>query len=132
MENKDKKSSAGNRIFYIVLTLLILGSVGVTFVKIVILKDYQVIAETSCDPQIEKCFVYVCDPASDSSCSVVESERTSYYKMVSKKAANIAICEATVEKLGCDGELSCIENEKSCSYTFCDPNNLIEGESCSG
>jgi hypothetical protein len=130
MENADKKSKIANRIFYIILTLLILISVGVTFNKIVIQKDYQIVAETSCDPAIEKCFVYTCDPADDSTCPVEESERTSYYKMVSKKAANIALCETTVDKVGCDTELNCTPDEEFCSYTFCDPDNLADGETC--
>lgn len=130
MENTNKKTRVANKIFYVILILLILVSIGVTFVKIVIRKDYQIVAETSCDPQTEKCFVYTCDPADDETCPANESERTTYYKMVSKKAANIAACEATVEKIGCDTELSCIENEESCSYTFCDPDELTDGETC--
>jgi hypothetical protein len=131
MNNVDKKSIIANRIFYSVLIILILGSVVVTFIKIVVNKDYQIVAETSCDPYTESCYVYVCDPDTDKECTGSEEERTSYYKIVSKKAANIEICEATVDKLGCTEELSCIEGEGSCSYILCDPNNLAIGESCS-
>ena len=49
-EGNNKKNIWGNRIFYIVFALLIIGSVGFTFYRIVILKDYQIVAETSCDP----------------------------------------------------------------------------------
>lgn len=132
MKNEDKKIKLANRIFYTILVLLILISVSMTFVKIVIQKDYQIVAETSCNPETEKCFVYTCDPADDETCPVEESERVSYYKMVSKKAANIATCEATAEKIGCNEELSCTPDEVSCSYTLCDPDNLKEGEVCSG
>lgn len=97
-----------NKIFYIILGLLILGSVAATFYKIVILKNYQIVAETSCDPVSEKCFVYT-DEASG---------EVSYYKVISKKAANIALCEATTEKIGCTEELTCLENEEGCSYTY--------------
>ncbi len=121
METPDKKSKIVNRIFYTILALLILGSIGVTFYKIVILKDYQIVAETSCDPLIEKCFVYKDE----------ESGGVSYYKMISKKAANIALCETTEEKIGCGEELSCTTGELSCSYTYCDPNDLVDGENCS-
>jgi hypothetical protein len=120
METVDKKSKIANRIFYIILALLIVGSVGVTFYKIVILKDYQIVAETSCNPTTEKCFVYTDE----------ESGEVSYYKLISKKAMNISLCEATEEKLGCEEELACTENELSCSYTYCDATKLSDGEAC--
>jgi hypothetical protein len=130
MENKVNKSMVGNRIFYIILILLILGSVGVTFYKIVWQKDYQIEAETSCDPVIESCFHYegvICD-SGDTECVPEEAYD---YKMISKSATNIYACEQTDEKLGCDEELSCTDEEVDCSYTFCDPESLGDGESCS-
>lgn len=120
METPDKKTIIANRIFYTILALLIIGSVAATFIKIVVLKDYQIVAETSCDVTTEKCFSYTDE----------ESGEVSYYKIVSKKAANIVACEATEEKLGCDEELTCVENEVNCAYTYCDPANLGEGEVC--
>jgi hypothetical protein len=123
MENTDKKTKIQNRIFYTILILLILGSVGVTFYKIVIKKDYQIIAETSCDIETEEgCFVYTDE----------ETGEVSYYKQISKNAQSIYLCEATEEKLGCNEELSCVEGEENCSYTYCDPENLEEGEECYG
>jgi len=120
MEKNESKNKLANRIFYIILALLIIGSVGVTYYKIVILKDYQIVAETSCDPQSEKCFVYTDETTNE----------VSYYKMISKKAADIAICEATEDKIGCTDELTCTDTDASCSYTYCDPENLADGEAC--
>lgn len=128
MENQVKNENRGNKIFYIILFLFIVGSVGVTYYKIVILKNYQIVAQVSCDPTYEKCFVSECDPATDETCSV-DSSIT--YKNISKKAATIYVCENTVEKVGCNEELSCTEGEKDCSYTFCDPTQLSDGEMCS-
>ncbi|MEI6528515.1 MAG: hypothetical protein WCO10_02465 [bacterium] len=127
----NPKGSRANKIFYTVFILLLIGSVVATFVRIVVLKDYQIVAETSCDPTTEKCFVYECDPVSDTSCSANPAERISYYKMISKKAATIAACEATADKVGCGEELSCIEGENNCAYTLCDPAKLADGEKCS-
>lgn len=127
----DKKSIIANRIFYSVIFLLIISSVIVTYVKIVVLNDYQIIAEVSCDPTIEKCFVWECDPDDDSTCSEKPNEQVSYYKIISKKALNIASCEATTEKNGCGEELSCLSGETSCSYKYCDPNNHLADEKCS-
>lgn len=130
MESAEKKSKSTSRIFYAIFALLVIGSVGVTFVKIVMERDYQVVAMTSCSPQSEKCFVSVCDPDSDSTCPTEESMRTTYYKLISKKAAAITLCEATTNKIGCGAELSCTPNEESCYYTYCNPATVTEGESC--
>jgi hypothetical protein len=133
MDNTEQKSNKANKIFYIIVALLIAGSIGVTFYKIVILKNYQIVAQVSCDPKVEKCFMSVCDPVTDDTCSVTSTteERTTYYKNINKKAATIAACENTIQKIGCNEELSCTPREKDCSYTLCDPFNLAEGEQCS-
>lgn len=127
METPTNKSVWGNRIFYTVFVLLIIGSVGFTYWRIVIQKDYQIVAETSCNPITESCFYYegvVCD-GSDSTCV---PEDAYDYKMISKKAANIYTCEQTTEKVGCGEELSCTEGELDCTYTLCD---AIVDENCS-
>lgn len=131
MEKKDYKSKLADNIFYIVLIFLIIVSVGITFYKIVIQKDYQIEAKVSCDPNMEKCFSYMCDPVSDESCPINENERTSYYKIINKKASSIELCQFTDEKVGCDKELSCTQDEIDCSYILCDENNISEGEFCS-
>jgi len=130
MENMEQKSNLGNKIFYIILALLLVGSVGASFYKIVILKNYQIVAEVSCDPAIEKCFAYECDPTTEE-CSENPEENISYYKNISKKAATIYACEQTSEKLGCNEGLSCTEGEADCSYIFCNSDQLLEGEICS-
>jgi hypothetical protein len=131
--NQEKKSQIANRIFYIILSLLILGSVGVTFWRIVIEKDYQIVAETSCDPVIEACYHYEPEPCATDNyeCLSLPPEEAYDYKMVSKKAASIYACEQTEEKTGCNDELSCLEGEADCSYTYCDPAALEEWEACS-
>ena len=132
-EGNNKKNIWGNRIFYIVFALLIIGSVGFTFYRIVILKDYQIVAETSCDPATEACYYYAPEPCAtdDTECLSSPAEEPYDYKLISKKAASIYECEKTSEKLGCNEELTCLENEKDCSYTYCDPENLAEWEVCS-
>lgn len=122
-----------NKIFYSVLILLILGSVGFTFLRLVIWKDYQIVAEVSCDPATESCFHYEPEPCAegDTACLALPPEEAYDYKLISKKAATIYNCEQTEEKLGCGEELSCVENEEDCSYTLCDPANSAEGEVCS-
>ena len=108
-----------NKIFYTILILLIIASVGVTFWRIVIVKDYQIEAEVSCDPATESCFHYegvTCD-ISDIECVPEEAYD---YKLISKNAGTIYACEQTEEKIDCGEELSCTDGELNCSYTLCD------------
>ncbi len=130
MNNTEQKSSKPNNIFYIVVFILLLISTGITFYKIVIKKDYQIIDKVSCDPRVEKCFKIVCDSATDDTCPVNIEEQTTYYRNISKSASSILSCENTEEKNGCKEELSCTPNELNCYYTYCDSSNLGEGEQC--
>lgn len=127
----EAKTSLKNKIFYSVFVLLLIGSVIATFVRIVIMKDYIIVAESSCDPATEKCFVWECNTKIDGECSDNPEENIWYYKIVNKKAYEIVKCEATEEKLGCNEELSCTEGEVSCSYEYCDEENLGEEIRCS-
>lgn len=116
----EQKITRGSKIFFLVLALLIIGSIGFTFWRIFIAKDYQIIAEVSCDTMTESCFFY-------------EDEDGAYtYKIISKKAANIYACEQTENKIDCNEELSCLENEEDCEYMVCDPAELADGEVCVG
>jgi len=129
METINNKSKIGSRIFYTILILVILGSVGFTFWRIVIQKDYQIVAETSCDPKVESCFhreAVTCD-STDPSCEPADA---SDYKIISKSASTIFACEQTADKFGCGEELSCVQNEPNCSYTLCATDTVPDGESC--
>jgi hypothetical protein len=128
MENIQKINPWPNRIFYGLLIILILASVGVTFWRIVIKMDYQIVAEVSCDPAVESCYHYQpeeCD-MSDYDCLSQPPEEAYDYKLISKTAATIYACEQTEEKLGCSEELSCLDGELNCEYTYCD----AETEEC--
>jgi hypothetical protein len=130
MDNSTQKGGIKENLFYIFFVLLVIGSVGTTFLKYVVFKNYQIFADSSCNPQTEKCFVSICDPAEDSTCPENEADRVIYYKLISKNASEIYKCEQSVDKIDCNGELTCKQNEKNCSYTYCDPANLGEGEQC--
>jgi hypothetical protein len=127
----DTKSSLKNAIFYTIFFLLLIGSIVVTYVKIVVNKNYQIVAETSCDPVNEKCFVWECDIEIDGECSDVAEENVFIYKIINKKASSIALCEASDEKLGCNEELTCTEGEENCSYEYCNEESLTDGIRCS-
>ncbi|MCK9282632.1 MAG: hypothetical protein M0P71_18600 [Melioribacteraceae bacterium] len=108
----DKKS----KILLWVVAIIIVFSVTLAYSRIYILKDYQIIAEVSCDPEIESCYVYE-----------DEEGEISYYKNISKHASQIPVCDPHIEE--CE-EIYCSENESNCSYQYCDLDTLEEGETC--
>jgi len=119
----DKKS----KIFFVVFFLLIATSIGVTYYRYMILHDYMIEGEATCDPYTESCFIYVCDPEADGECTGDPVEDTSYYKLVDRNAKNIPLCDPADES--CDTSV-CLEGESDCSYTLCDPETVAEGEEC--
>lgn len=121
----DKKS----KIFFLVFFLLIVGSVAMTYWRIMVKRDYIITAQQECDPTAEACFVYECDPESDEECAATpEEERISYYKNVSKNAKNIPVCDPY--KNECPTELACEEGEEECEIILCDDETVPEGENC--
>ena len=91
----DKKSPPkgdqlwADKIFFIIMGLLILGSVAVSYYKYMVKRDYIVQAQAECDPYTEKCFVHVCDPdpnVDGDSCTGDPAEDTWYTKNVSRIA----------------------------------------------
>ena len=118
----DKKS----KIFFLVFFLLIVGSIGVTYYRYVVVRDYMIQAEAPCDPYTEQCFVYTCDPVAEE-CSGDPAEDTSYYKMITRNAKNIPLCDPNDED--CDA-LTCPEGEADCILTLCDSTTAAEGEVC--
>ncbi|MDO8565699.1 MAG: hypothetical protein Q7S04_00745 [Candidatus Moranbacteria bacterium] len=121
----DKKS----KIFFLVLGLLILGSVAVSYYRYMVKRDYIIQAQSDCNPYTEKCFVHECDPDPDvdGECTGDPVEDTWYTKNVSRIAYNIPHCDPSDENCMA---LVCGENEQSCSYEFCDEMNVPEGDTC--
>ena len=119
----DKKS----KILIWVVIILILGSVGATYWRIFVKKDYLISNQVDCDPYSEKCFIWKCDPA-----STVEGEKctgdpdtdTWYYKIAERKASNIPLCDPAKDDT-CQPFL-CAEGEKDCTETLCDDKTKVE------
>ena len=124
----DKKS----KIFFIILGLLIAGSVGATYYRIIIKKDYIVEAQIDCDPAINSCFVWECDPESDvdgEKCTGDESVDIWYYSIVKRSASRIPLCNQ--EDPNCEA-LICEENEPECENIYCNNETKEEqGVECS-
>lgn len=118
----DKKS----KIFFLVFFLLIAVVVVITYMKYFVAKDYYITAQADCDPTIENCFVYTCDPEIDSECPEDPAEQASYYKLVNKKANQIPLCDPNEEDcnaLDCDPGMDC-------QVIYCDESNVSEEETC--
>jgi hypothetical protein len=120
----DKKS----KIFFSVFFLIIFVVTGISFYKFYVLKDYYIRLETDCDPAVEKCFIYECDPADDSECPENVDERISYYKLIEKKASDLPLCDATDPSCP---PVSCQAGE-DCREILCDEETKAEEEKCSG
>jgi hypothetical protein len=119
----DKKS----KILLWLLALLIIASVGVTYWRIMIKKDYIIESQIDCDPAEKACFVWECDPASTvegEACTDNPDDNIWYYSLAKRKAANIPLCDASTDE-NCD-PWTCADGEKDCSETLCDDTNKTE------
>lgn len=117
-----------SRVFFLVISVLIAGSVVVTYYRFFVARDYLVQAQADCDPYTEACFVYVCDPLEEEGCTGDLLEDTSYHKLIDRLARNVPLCEADEETCIV---LPCATDETECSYTLCDAKTVEEGEVCS-
>lgn len=121
----DKK----NKIFFIVVFLLLIGSVGATYWRIMIKKDYMIEAQVDCDPETEACFVWECDPESieeGEACTGDPESDIWYYKIVRKNASNIPLCDPQTDE-NCN-PLICEEGEEECEEVLCDEETKLEQE----
>ncbi|NTW27127.1 MAG: hypothetical protein HGA36_02285 [Candidatus Moranbacteria bacterium] len=119
----DKKS----KILLWVIALLIVGSVGATYWRIMIKKDYIIESQIDCDPYENKCFVWECDPESSvegEACTGDPESDIWYFQVAKRNAANISLCDPETDE-NCD-PWTCAEDEKDCSEIFCDEANMEE------
>ena len=123
----DRKS----KILFIVIAILIIGSIVATYWRIVFKKDYIVQAQIDCDPESENCFVWECDPNSKvegESCTGDEESDIWYYKNFFRNAKNIPLCDPSKDE-NCTAYV-CDPGEKDCSEELCTDENVPEGEAC--
>ena len=119
----DKKS----KILLWVLALLIVASVGVTYWRIMIKKDYIIESQIDCDQSVRECFIWKCDPNSTvdgEKCTGNADDDIWYYAIAKRKAAKIPLCDSKNDE-NCKPWV-CEENEKDCSETLCDDTNKTE------
>ncbi|MCK9379351.1 MAG: hypothetical protein M0P97_04385 [Candidatus Moranbacteria bacterium] len=117
----DKKS----KILIAVFVALIFISVGVTYWRIVIKKDYVIESQVDCDPYSEECFVWKCDSQSSvegEACTGEPDEDIWYFKIVRRNAGNVPFCDPENDE-DCLPFL-CAEGEKDCEEEFCTEENM--------
>lgn len=117
----DKKS----KIFFAVMGILIVASVGATYWRIMVKKDYIIEAQTDCDPYAEQCFIWECDPESDvegEACTGDPETDTWYFQVIRRNASNIPLCDPNTNE-ECEA-LVCGEDEPGCTYEFCTEENM--------
>ena len=121
----DKKT----KIFWIILALLLIGSVAFTYYRIIIKRDYMVFSQIDCDPYEERCFIWECDPDSTEegeACTGDPEMNIWYYKLVNRKANEIQLCDPNVDE-NCD-PWTCESDEEDCGETLCDEETKAEQE----
>lgn len=122
--------SIKNKVFFWGVFLLIATSVGVTYYRYVVALDYFVLLQSSCDPAVESCFLYECDPTvPDAECSEDPADDAYYYKDIKKKAYAVKDCVNSSE--GC-ADLHCQPGEKNCVEVPCDVSIEESGGVCHG
>jgi hypothetical protein len=115
----DKNS----KILFAVFFLAVFISAGISFYKYYGLKDFEILAETNCDPGKEVCFVRDCYPASDYGCTE-ENSFSVYCKLIKKNASLIQDCDPKnpgCAALGCKGSKGCTEimcNEEALEINY--------------
>jgi hypothetical protein len=133
----DKKSppqadqSRAEKILIIIFFLLIIGSVAFTYYRIMLKKDYLISSQIDCDPYVEKCFIWNCDPESDvegEACTGDPEMDAWYYKIAKRNASRIPLCDPEADE-NCEPFL-CDPGEPECGETFCDEKTVAEGETC--
>lgn len=111
-----------SKILLSLFAVLIFLSIGISFYRFFILRDYTVQAQIACDPYTENCTVYHCNVDVET-CTGDAEKDTSYYKILSRNAKNIPLCNQDDDVCG---SMTCPSGEEGCAITSCE-----EGSECS-
>lgn len=118
----DKK----NKILIWIFALLLLGSVTTAFLRYFIFLDYTIKAEIDCDPEVDSCYVYICNPKEEE-CTGDPEEDTWYYKVIYKKAFNFLQCDPNEDE---NCVIDCYLGEEDCEIELCDATDPVNGQEC--
>jgi hypothetical protein len=125
----EEAPNKSGKVFLMIFSLLIAGSVFATYYRMVILKNYTIEAQVDCDPAEQACFIWECDPGSDvdgEKCTGDIEKDIWYYNLAKRKATHIPLCNPATDET-CT-PMACNLGEKNCEEIFCDEKNSIEQE----
>lgn len=124
MDQKQKTGDAGeikvdkrSKALFVVLGILIAGSMAVTYWRYMVKRDYIIQAQIDCDPETENCLVWKCDPTSlveGEECTGVPDNDIWYYKILNRNAKNIPNCDPKDESCT---TYQCSEGEPGCEIS---------------
>lgn len=113
-----------SKILFSFLGILIVLSVSASYYRYMVLHDYLVEAHVDCDPSLEICFVWECDPETEGECTGDEEEDTWYFKIAHRNAKNITSCDPQDEE--CQQFQCPEEGEEACDEVLCATDTLTE------
>ena len=104
-----------SKLFFLLFSLMVLVSTFVLYYRTFVLRDYFVLAQISCDPTQEVCFVHHCNKEVEV-CQGLPASDTTYYKNIQKMAGRMPQCSGSSEACS---EPSCAINEPNCQIALC-------------
>jgi hypothetical protein len=106
-------------IFLFVLFPVLVLTVGASYVRFMVIHDYEVAYEGDCDTSLHHCFI---------GCEDDECTAEYYYSKVTKYAVDLQN-QCGTDITDCEAAHVCLESgDRNCSITYCDP--ITDGDSC--
>lgn len=109
-----------------VLILLIIVCLGYSYARFMLMHDYAVAYEGTCDTSTQNCFVGCNDD--DGGESGACADTYNYAKM--QKYAPDLYAECGPDITDCEDANVCLPQDRACSVTYCDPSD--KENTCSG
>ncbi len=116
------------KIFWLVFTLVFVGSIAYAYWSFVMQRDFIIVNQAECDPTIDLCFYWACDPLATEEgekCTGDPDEDEWYYKIQKRRAYNVRDC--SIDDADCDA-FTCNVGEKDCEEIFCTEETKISEE----
>jgi hypothetical protein len=85
------------------------------FQKLILRSEFNVILATSCNPELESCFIRECDPETEN-CPSGDDGDILYYKITHTRAYKIKDC---VEEDSLCAMFACAQNDTKCRVEYC-------------
>ena len=133
--SKDTKAIDGiilmmttsSKILLSIFLVLLVLSVSASYYRFMVLQDYIVSTEVDCDPSIESCFVWICDPEVDGEemCTGDLTEDTWYYKIAFRNAMFIPDCDSAEDE-NCVPFECPVTAEEGCGEITCTDETVLD------